>query len=134
MPNIYDRTYLRKQLRTRSFNCFRKKLHHICLRGSNYSSFAVSFWYMLNKVTWRYRISVLYRKATPTQVLSCKFLRSPFSREHIRWLLFEISNSNQPVQRCFNNISYAQLISDNLQLPQWQTNLKMHSLIKNLFQ
>ena len=34
----------------------------------------------------------------------------------------------------FQDISYAQLISDNLQLPQSQTNLKMHSLTKNMFQ
>ena len=64
-----------------------------------------------------------------------KFLRTSFSTEQLRWLLFKISNSNKSVQRCFSDISYAQPMSDNLQLPQWQTNLKMHSLItKNLFQ
>ena len=31
-------------------------------------------------------------------------------------------------------MSYLQPISDPLQLSQWQANLKMHSLTKNLFQ
>ena len=47
-----------------------------------------------------------------------KFLRMAFSTEQLWWLLFNVSNSNQSVQRCFNDISYAQLISDNLQLQQ----------------
>ena len=67
-------------------------------------------------------------------MISYKIFKNAFFTEQLRWLLFKISNSNLSVQRCFSDISYAQLISDNLQLPQWQTNLKMHSLTKNLFQ
>ena len=67
-------------------------------------------------------------------MISYKIFKNAFFTEQLRWLLFKISNSNQSVQRCFSDISYAQLISDNLQLPQWQTNLKMHSRTKNLFQ
>ena len=40
-----------------------------------------------------------------------KFLRTPFSTEQHRWLLFKISNSsnsNKSVQRCFSDMSYAQ--------------------------
>ena len=33
-----------------------------------------------------------------------------------------------------SDISYTQPISDNLQLSQWQTNLKIHSLTKTLYQ
>ena len=43
------------------------------------------------------------------------------------------SNSNQSVQKCFSDIYYTQLISGNLQLSQWQTSLKLHSVTKNLF-
>ena len=52
--------------------------------SSNSASLALSFWYIVNIVTWRYRISVIYQKATPTQVLSCKILRTPFSTEQLR--------------------------------------------------
>ena len=62
-----------------------------------------------------------------------KDLKTPCSTERLWWLLFKISSSNKSVQRCFSDISYAKPISDNQQLPQWQTNLKMHSLTKNLF-
>ena len=33
-----------------------------------------------------------------------------------------------------SDISYTQPISNNLQLSQWQTNLKIHSLTKTLYQ
>ena len=33
-----------------------------------------------------------------------------------------------------SDISFTQPISDNLQLSQWQTNLKIHSLTKTLYQ
>ena len=62
-----------------------------------------------------------------------KFLGKPFSTEQLRWLLFKIRNCNKSVQRCFSDLSYVQPISDNLQFSQSQTNLKMHSLITNLF-
>ena len=37
-----------------------------------------------------------------------------------------------PLTSCFYFISYTQSISDNLQLSQWQTDLKMYSLTKTL--
>ena len=53
MPNIYDGTFLRKWLRARSFNSFRKKnsIKYVC-EGSNYyyASLAVSFSCTVNKV------------------------------------------------------------------------------------
>ena len=61
------------------------------------------------------------------------FLRTPFSTEQLQWLLFKIKNSNKlwiAIQRYFSDISYAQPISDGLQLSQWETNLKMQSLPK----
>ena len=47
-----------------------------------------------------------------------KFLRTLFSLEQLRWLLFKIRNSSKSVKRCFSDISYAQPIFDNLQLSQ----------------
>ena len=73
------------------------------------------------------------KKKLQDKCFPVKFLRTTFSTEQLRWLLFKIRNSNKSVQRCFSDISYAQPISDNLQLSQWQTNLKMHSLTTNLF-
>ena len=79
MPNTYDGTYLGKQVRARSFNCFRKKNSITYVwEGSNYASLAVSFWCIAKKVTWRYRISVLYQKATQTQAFPCKNFNSAF--------------------------------------------------------
>ena len=46
---------------------------------------------------------------------------------------FYNKKQEQSIQKCFSNISYAQPISDNLQIAQWQANLKMRSLTKNLF-
>ena len=66
-------------------------------------------------------------------MLSCKKFKSAFCFYRTTSVA-ALSNRNQSVQRCFSEIFYAQLISDNLPLPQRQTNLKMHSLIKNLFQ
>ena len=62
-----------------------------------------------------------------------KLLRTPFSTEQRRWLLFKINNRNKSVKRCFSDIPYPQPISSNLQLSQWQTNLKIHSLNKHFF-
>ena len=64
------------------------------------------------------------------------FLRTPLSTEQLRWLIFKIRNSNNlwiAIQTCFSDISYAQPISDDPELSQWQTNLKMQSFTKNLF-
>ena len=74
------------------------------------------------------------KKSLQHKCLSVKFLRTPFSTEQLRWLLFKISNINKSAQRCFSDTSYAQPISNNLLLSQWQTYLKMHSLTRNLFQ
>ena len=63
---------------------------------------------------------------------TAKFLRTPFSAKQLWWLLFKISNSNN-CSKCFGDISYARPIPDNLQLSHWLTNLKMHSLTKNVF-
>ena len=62
-----------------------------------------------------------------------KLLRTPFSTEQRRWLLFKINNRNKSVKRCFSDIPYPQPISSNLQPSQWQTNLKIHSLNKPFF-
>ena len=70
------------------------------------------------------KVSVLYYKATSTQVHSCKMFNNAFFYR----------TAPMPVQRCFSDMFYAQPISDNRHLPQWQTNLKIHSLTKNLFQ
>ena len=64
------------------------------------------------------------------------FLRTPLSTEQLRWLIFKIRNSNNlwiAIQTCFSDISYAQPISDDPELSQWQTNLKMQLFTKNLF-
>ena len=63
------------------------------------------------------------------------FLRIPLSTEQLQWLFFKIRNGNLwiAIQTCFNDISYAKPISDDLELSQWQTNLKMQSLAKILF-
>ena len=64
-------------------------------------------------------------KGDSTQVFSFK----TFYTEQLQWLVFKIcSNSNN----LFNDISYTQPISDKLLLSQLQTNLKMHSLTKNV--
>ena len=81
------------------------------------------------------KIKVFFiKKRLPHKCFPVKFLETPISTEQLQWLLFKIGDSNRSVQRCFSDISYTHPISDNMQLPQLQTNLKMHSLTKNLFQ
>ena len=56
---------------------------------------------------------------------------SIFFTGHLRLLLFTISNSNN-LFKDFSAIP-AEQIYDHLQVSQWQANLKMHSLITQLF-
>ena len=60
------------------------------------------------QLRWKPSDLQLYYKETLTQVFSCKILRTPFSAEQLRWLLFKVRSSNKSVQRCFTNISFAQ--------------------------
>ena len=157
MPDIYDGTFLRKYIKTRSFHCFHKNNSIIYVwEDSNYASLAVSFSCIVNKVTWRNMFLEIYvlknfesftgkhlrkhpqtckfiKKRLQHKCFPVKLLRTPFSTEQRRWLLFKINNRNKSVKRCFSDIPYPQPISSNLQPSQWQTNLKIHSLNKHFF-
>ena len=76
---------------------------------------------------------IFIKKRLQHKCFPVKLLRTPFSTEQRRWLLFKINNRNKSVKRCFSDIPYPQPISSNLQPSQWQTNLKIHSLNKNFF-
>ena len=79
----------------------------------------------------------LYYKETPTQMVFCKIwenFRSISFTDHLQLLLFKIKSSSNLFKN-FSAISLTcgQQICDHFQLSQWQTNLKMHSLTKNMF-
>ena len=77
--------------------------------------------------------SLFLRKLQYVPVKLARCLRPPFLTEHLQWLGFKISNSNNMFKDFFRDTSYGQQISPCNSIND-KLNLKMHLLTKNLFQ
>ena len=111
--------FLRKYLRASSLTVFAKNFIIYVSEGCNYASLAVSFSCTVNKDTVNedklflgisflkiLQISVentcvagpqacnFIKKRLQHKCFPVNFLRTPFSREQLQWLLFKIRNSN----------------------------------------
>ena len=64
---------------------FAKNLHHICLRGSNFSSLAVSFSCIVNKIIWWYKS----RRSQKVFTLNAKNFANFTGKIHVLESLFE---------------------------------------------
>ena len=75
----------------------------------------------------------LFKKASIRSCKIGKMFKTTFLTEHLRWLGFKISNSNNMFKDFFRDTSYGQQISPCNSIND-KLNLKMHLLTKNLFQ